>query len=833
MEYLSHIRRDGNRQMDVGQTTTAHLLGVMKYAGRFAEGMHLSKIAQLTGVLHDMGKMCRDFVDYLWDSYRHPENRSKHQKIDHSAVGAQYLWNRFGVHGTDFEKLTSEWAAMVIMSHHAGLDDFLTVEGESPFIRRMDKALDHYEEATRSFFTEVMPEEQLEQLFHEAVREMEVFLERVDKAAGESDEAFYFYRGMTVKFLFSVLLDADRLQTANFMNDTDFEKHWDTESLWDSFSEKLERRLQSFPRPDNPQQSRIFDARKGISDACLASAERAPGLFTLSVPTGSGKTLASMRFALAHAKKYRKQRILVVIPYTSIIDQNAAEIRNVFQLDYFDEELLEHHSNVLTDTDWKERAKEEQSAKKEGKTANYEESEPEDYSEDSERRRATTERWDVPIIFTTQVQFLNTLFAGGTKSLRRLHALENSIIIFDEIQTLPVKCTYLFNEAMNFLKEFAGVTAVLCTATQPELSELKVPLKKAAEAEIVNNLADIFSVFQRVRIENHAAPGGSSADEIAAHIWHDAMERGNVLCIVNTTASARRIYQSLCAYMETQEVKIKLIHLSTKLCPAHRRKLLETIREHLKPAAPERLICVSTQLIEAGVDVSFATVYRALAGFSSIAQAAGRCNRHGEMPYGVVKIFQLESERLDKLEDIRRGMDVAERMLHDYSADTILSPTVMQKYFLRYYQDCRNMLMSYPTTTKGTLYDLLSFNEMGDNAQQARGDECGLLDYQAFRSAGREFSVIDQYNVGVLVPYEHGADLIEEFESGIIYEKKIFYKKMKESQQYMVNLYSYEIDALGGYIKETKGGVLVLDECAYDKALGVKVKGLSDELLCF
>ena len=822
MEYLSHIRRDEQRRQDVGQTTRDHLLGVMEYAGRFAVGMHLEHMARLIGALHDMGKMCRVFVDYLWDSYQHPENRFQHERIDHSAVGAQYLWEQYGRHGTDAEQLTCEWAAMVIMSHHAGLYDYLDGSGESPFSGRLDKSLVHYEESTNNFFAEVLDRKQLDELFHAAVREVETLCRRIDKVTGNNDKVFHFYRGMAIKFLFSILVDSDRLQTANFMYNTDLEKQWAVDNLWDDFSEKLECKLQSFSQPANLQQKKIMDARRGISESCLSSAKRQPGIFTLSVPTGSGKTLASMRFALAHAKKYNKKRILVVIPYTSIIDQNADEIRKVFQRKASDEVILEHHSNVLPDSDWKEQATGT------GRAIWDEEG---DYSEKAEHRRAMAERWDVPIIFTTQVQFLNTLFDGRAKSLRRLHSLEDSVIIFDEIQTLPVRCTYLFNEAMNFLKDFAGVTAVLCTATQPELSDLQVPLRKAADAEMVADLNEVFDAFQRVRINNICVPGGQTSDAMAEVIWRDAVKHGNVLCIVNTTASARRIYRSLLVYRKQQDEDMTLIHLSTKLCPAHRKKLLKQIRDNLDGSV--KIICISTQLIEAGVDVSFAVVYRALAGFSSIAQAAGRCNRHGEMPCGIVKIFNLEHEKLDKLEDIRRGMDVAVRMLGNYPADKILTPPVMQTYFQRYYQECRQSMLAYPTKTRGTLYDWLSDNEMGYNAQEEKGIECNLIDYQAFRSAGREFYVIDQCTVSVVVPYGKGKALIDSLEDKTETGAAVF-QKQKELQQYMVNLFSYEVRALceKKMIRETPIGIPVLLQDAYDEALGVVLDKEFDELLC-
>lgn len=233
--------------------------------------------------------------------------------------------------------------------------------------------------------------------------------------------------------------------------------------LWGEFSVNLEKKLKSFPMPQKETAKKIAGLRQKISDDCLGAAQNAPGIYKLSVPTGGGKTLAGMRFALRHAQLYGKKRIIFVIPYTSIIEQNAKEIRDIFGCD---EAILEHHSNVL----------------------------PEDIAgEDSESmdwRHLLTERWDVPVIFTTQVQFLNALFAGDGSSMRRLHALEDSILIFDEIQTLPVRCTHLFNAAMNFLQEFCRVTAVLCTATQPPLERMECPLAICGKAELTTEQTD-------------------------------------------------------------------------------------------------------------------------------------------------------------------------------------------------------------------------------------------------------------------------------------------------------------------------------------------------------
>ena len=512
-----------------------------------------------------------------------------------------------------------------------------------------------------------------------------------------------------------------------------------------------------------------------------------------------------MRFALQHAQIYQKKRIIVVIPYTSIIDQNVKEIRDIFHMD---DAILEHHSNVITEDD----------------------------GEDMERmdfRRILTERWDVPVIFTTQVQFLNTLFAEDNSSLRRLRALEDSIVIFDEIQTLPVRCTYLFNAAMNFLKAFSRVTAVLCTATQPPLEQLKFPIEISNHADLTSDTAEVFEGFRRVQVENRCEDGGSSVDEIAGEIVHAAEEIGDVLCIVNLTAQARSLCEAVSERTQISEQDIHVVHLSTKMCPAHRKAVLRTVREELdarRKYPEQRLICISTQLIEAGVDVSFPVVYRALAGFSSIAQAAGRCNRHGEMERGIVRLFSFANENISRLVDIQQGKKIALDMLYHAEADTVLSPHTMELYFRKFYKGYTERDMRFPMKNTNTIFDLLSRNDAGFQRAEENGDDPNLWFSHAFRDAGYAFEVIDSHTESVLVPYAGGKPTILAFNDRYFDRKKIG-EQMRTAQQYMVNLFSYELKKLSslGALRQTESGVMALREEYYNDTFGVQMEEQSNE----
>ncbi len=717
-QYFAHIRRDGSKEQLMG----AHLLRVGNLMKEDAARIGLSSLAYLIGVLHDLGKCTAEFAEYLDWCHKHPEDNSRKGTVDHSSAGGQFLMQRYGRRG-DSALLTVHIAALVIFSHHTGLMNYLGEDGVSDFLRRMEK-IDVPEVDLSYYFTHVLSEADIDKLFEEAVCEFSALDVKIISYAAEGSEMYYFVWGMIHKLLLSMLVDADRLDSAEFELGEVRERVWDTSAIWKDFSDKLEQKLAGFTLPSELKAKEIAHLRQKISEDCLKSAEALPGIYRLCVPTGGGKTLASMRFALQHAQIYQKKRIIVVIPYTSIIDQNVKEIRDIFHMD---DDILEHHSNVMTEDD----------------------------GEDTERmdfRRILTERWDVPVIFTTQVQFLNTLFAGDNSSLRRLRALEDSIVIFDEI---------------------------------------------------------------------------------AGEIVHAAEEIGDVLCIVNLTAEARSLCEAVSERTQISERDIHVVHLSTKMCPVHRKEVLRTVREELdarRKYPEQRLICISTQLIEAGVDVSFPVVYRALAGFSSIAQAAGRCNRHGEMERGIVRLFSFTNENISRLVDIQQGKKIALDMLYHAEADTVLSPHTMELYFRKFYQGYTERDMRFPMKTTNTIFDLLSRNDAGFQRAEENGDDPNLWFSHAFHDAGYAFEVIDSHTESVLVPYAGGKSMILAFNDRYFDRKKIG-EQMRTAQQYMVNLFSYELKKLSslGALRQTESGVMALREEYYNDTFGVQMEEQSNE----
>lgn len=452
----------------------------------------------------------------------------------------------------------------------------------------------------------------------------------------------------------------------------------------------------------------------------------------MTVPTGGGKTLASLRFALEHAKlsmseEHPIERIIYVIPYTTIIDQNARRVREILEHDESERGriVLECHSNLLEESD-------------------------------TPTNRILSENWDAPVVFTTNVQFLETIFSRSPNRARRMHQLANSVIIFDEIQTLPIKTVHLFCSAVNFLVEKCGTSVLLCTATQPLLNGVEKKygaLNYGHDAEITPEPEKLFDSLKRVKIYSRMKPGGYSTKELADMAREKQREFGTLLVIVNTTSAARKLYEELSA----QTSGTAVFHMSARMCPAHRMDVLDRISSAL--AAREHLICVATSVMEAGVDADFACVIRSVAGFDSIVQAAGRCNREGLAKAGFVYIVNPSDEDLSMIADVREGRNCAERVIDEARSgcvageEDILSLANIERYF-RYYFYAKQDEMRYRVKDErsDTLLNMLSCNRLTHGGPQTLR--------QAFATAGRLFEAIDAPTEGVIVPYGDGADII-------------------------------------------------------------------------
>lgn len=790
--HIAHINLTTKKE----QTVAEHCQSVGDYCKYFGTKIGIQETAALAGYLHDFGKDMDKFEVYLRYSIAHPDDFSQKGKINHSSAGAKYVFENYW-EGDQFQRLTAQILALVICGHHGGLSDIISLDGLDDFAKRINPDKDiSFDECLQNFTKNYIKIPQLAEYFFKSRDEIVEIISRMK----ETKIFDSFTMQLVVKYMFSCLIDADRLDTYNFMEDKQQgETDINTSNLWIELSGRLEVAMSKFTK-----NNKVDLLRGEISDACKNFAYNRPGIYQLCVPTGGGKTLSSLRYALEHAsiKEFKKERIFYIIPYTTIIDQNARVIKNILECN---DVILEHHSNLVADN------------------------EHQDY-------KLLTERWSSPIILTTMVQFLNTLFAGGTQDVRRMHNLANSIIILDEIQSVPIKCIHMLNSALNFLSKLCNTTVILCTATQPLLAETDKPLQLSTPVNIIENVEEKFRQFKRVNLVDRRINGGYSTTELADFVLERMESLNNTLVVLNTKNSVKDLFNQLCQLNKVlpSNERFSIFHLSTNMCPKHRVEVLDEIKGKLDK---DRVICISTQLIEAGVDISFQCVVRAIAGFDSIAQAAGRCNRHGEKPCSNVYIVNIKEESLSKLPDIKEGKACTERILDEFRDNPesfdgdLLSPKVNQRYYQYYFYN-RKKEMNYNMKDKNaTLYDLLSTNTKGINAFNDRnGCKPQYPINQAFKTAGENFSVIENKTKGVIVPFGEGRRLIAKINGNCnLGQLKNF---IKEAQQYSVNLYENDIKKIDNGIFPLKnGGILALREEFYDDDLGVITEGKFMEAL--
>jgi len=796
-----------------------HLLETSSISGQLAAKLNLGLVGELLGLMHDFGKYSRKFQKYIHDetSLFNPdlddeENTPNGSKVDHSTAGAQWVYRELRKFGAaqGIGELFGQMLGLCIASHHGeGLIDCLDGEGNAVWKKRFEKddELTHLEECEQN------ADKAVQQKAHELAGEnlIRSLLKAVKPILSDSiinEKTKEFYLGCLTRFLFSCLIDADRINSSDFEREAQKEVRRLTEKPdWKPAIDKLEAKLAGFEN-----RYPIDEIRRRISDDCLKRAADSQGIYTLTVPTGGGKTLASLRYALHHAQKHNLDRIIYIIPYTSIIDQNAQAVREILGEDW----VLEHHSNL----------------------------EPE---KQSWQDKLLSENWDKPIVFTTMVQFLDAWFGGGTRGARHIHPMTNAVLIFDEIQTLPVKCVHLFCNVLNWLTIFGKSTAVLCTATQPLLGESGLQnfpkdkresiaarglLKQPAHAEIMGKHRDLDKLFadlSRVKIRFNEKAGGWNVNEAGAFLLEQFQTTQSCLFIVNTKKWAQELYQ----YCQRQNVPPEaLFHLSTHQCAAHRKAIFDTIKARLENKQP--VICISTQLIEAGVDISMACVIRALGGLDSIAQAAGRCNRHGEKEgKGQVWVLNLQEQDFMRiLPDIQAGKTHAERVFRDFAGQDILQPAAMERYFGYYfYQRSDEMAYSVKNSATGSLLDWLSDNALNPYGEKnnKRRKLLPLL-MQSFKSAGRAFQAIDAPTRAVIVPYGEGEKLIAKLCGE--WDPKEMYDAKKKAQRYSVNVFPNVWDKLQkeNALHETieDSGIYYLDERYYNNEFGLSLDETSE-----
>lgn len=777
--FYSHYRAEDG----VYQTNQAHARNVAALAETYCRIPLLKKTVWLTGLHHDDGKNTETWQSYFRASLERGGGR---EKEDHSTLGGLVMgWYDSG-------SCFLEMVQAAIYMHH-GIADCISVQDSSALLeKRKNKysweAVAQAAETARELF----PEVDMEKCCKDAKRDLIQLINQIQEfSKKEAGKYLYgpvtFYIGMCERMLLSCLIDADWRDTSDFMAGRETlagMTETDMQAVWSEGIRHLEARLEGFS-----VEGLVGTYRKKISEQCKAAAFSGHTLFQLTVPTGSGKTLSSLRFALHCAQEYHKRHIFYIAPFKSILEQNADEIRKTLG----DPNLvLEHHSDVVQTDD-----------------------------EQFWRYERLIENWDEsPVVVTTAVQLLNTLFKENRKCIRRFHSLCDSVIIFDEVQALPIKIVELFNMAVNFLTKVCNSTVVLCTATQPLFSEIKEN-KMLPCARMTERSADDEKAFLRVTYHNCVPDCGSglSAEQAADFALEQAVRFHQVLMILNTKSAARRVYDALEGRTEGA-----LYYLSTQMCARHRSDVLREIKEKL--LSDEPVICISTQLVEAGVDFSFRCVIRSLAGLDNLIQAAGRCNRDGKLDMGHVYLIKMspETETVSSLPDIRKAQDAMLQFLNAYEKNSEMFGYRMDSeqsimLFYQFYFYAQQDEMCYQVELGGVstnLADMLSLNkEFAPKRKDIRLK-------QAFKSAGEQFRVIEETGGrDVIVAYGKGMELIRRLQT----KQDAIQKKMmiRSLQRYTVHLPDNLLRKLGSHALRAieENTMLLLDERYYSEKTGV------------
>lgn len=743
MNHIAHINVSTDGQVSE-HALIGHLKKVSALAGGFASEFNGQDWASLAGLWHDLGKYRIGFQRYIRQQNKdkaeqaHIENKVVGKEKTHSAAGA--LWA--------IQKLPTPFGdilAYLIASHHAGLYNWTDLE------QRLNSS-DSQKELQEALEAKVPTE----------ILETTLFTPDGRSIPGQS-AGFSLW----VRMLFSCLVDADFL---------------DTESFFDS---GLATRRQGFPNLDDmlttfnaymhekstsASATHVNTIRADILNQCREKAKMPPGFFSLDVPTGGGKTLSSLAFALEHAKKYQKKRIIYAIPYTSIIEQTADVFRDAFK-SLGHEVLIEHHSQA--------------------------DSEPE---QETARSRLACENWDASLVVTTNVQLFESLFAAKTSRCRKLHNLVNSVIILDEAQQLPTQFLQPILDCLNLLVKHYGVSVVLCTATQPMLSstvyfDARKNLRGLENVrEIIEQPDKLHEALKRVSVElPHSWQTITSWESVASSL----IKEDRVLCIVNTRNSAKELFKLM---------PEGTLHLSTRLCGAHRAEIIRQIKHRLqtKQDKPDDspLRVISTQLVEAGVDLDFPVVWRALAGLDSIAQAAGRCNREGKLDkFGRVVVFipPVAIPTGDLLTAANACKDILEP-----NEQNPLSRTMFKKYFTHFYYNS--------DTDQKRICELLKIS--GNNNLSVQ-----------FKNAAEAFKLIDDDGATVVVWYEPKRDEIDTLINTV---KKDGPQRwlMRKLQRYMVTVRKTEAERMlqRGDVELPMPGLYVQAvDGIYDSSLGLMI----------
>lgn len=732
--FVAHVSEDGTRFESVEE----HLKAVSEMAARFAEPLGASSWARVVGLAHDAGKYS--------DAFQRRILRNG-PKVDHSTAGAFEL-----------ESVAAGMLSYCVAGHHGGLPNGGTqIDDGGSLLGRLKTAECGGIPDYSAFRSDVVLPEVDPPVF---------------KTAPRTNEDSAFSLSMLTRMVFSCLVDADFLCTEAFMTGKSRERV-QADPL-PELRDRIEKHLEGF----YPPKGLVNEARCGMLDDCLAASRKKPGVFSLTAPTGSGKTFGLLRFALNHAceQQPRMQRIICAIPYTSIIEQNAAVYREVLG----ENNVLEHHSS-------------------------FDYGDSEDPNSPFNRMKLAAENWDVPVVVTTNVQFFESLFASKTSRCRKLHNIANSVILLDEAQMIPTKFLRPCVKSLAELVKNYGCSVVLCTATQPCL-EGYFRNEGLIVEEISGNPRDLSKSLKRV---TYRSDGKLDDEQIANAL----LEYDQALCIVNSRKQARCLFDRL----KDSGCDDGVYHLTTMMHSAHRKRVLASITERLQRG--ERCIVVATCLVEAGVDLDFPVVYRAVAGVDSLVQAAGRCNREGKRAAqdSEVHLF-VPTDPYSIPADVGQRAQVAQSVLPgllEASVEPLDVESQVPAYFERLYL----------AKGESQLDEKKIVQRMSQNSPQK-----GIAIFP-FEDVGRDFKLIEEGSTPLVIPCEENEDALERARDGVLSRGD-----WRTLSRYSVSLYTSDIRALddAGAIESLTSDIYVLlDGAFYSDDVGLDiVRAGGDALFC-
>lgn len=664
------------------------------------------------------------------------------------SAAAKMLYDLFGQN----EKMFAEFLSLIALSQKYGLIDCISPVGENGLLKclnRVDKlSFESMSKLKNIINLEKIKTELIDMFYKISVDE-------------KTSQMIMFKMGLLARMVSACLIEDAKTKALNLLNPT----LKVTFVAWDKLSDGFEKYLLN----KNFAQHEVTTLRQTISDTCLKLSNIKKGIYKLVAPTGGGKTLSSLRFAINHAKHHNLERIIYVVPNFSTTEQITETIKIFLKSQKIEPQILAEYISNLDDD--------------------------------------IIENWDAQIVVTTMNQFLNTFFGAGIGNTQRMSSLLNSVIIFDEIESLPINSIYMFNAAIAFLYEICGTSALLCTATQIILDRVKFPLT-------VSNLFTAPKFPDRTIVNNLFSGRKMSFGQIKEL----ALKTRNCLIIVNTKESARNLWEYL-----KKNTNITIKHLSTNMCPQNRINTLAETRELLMENKP--VICVSTQFIEAGADINFKSVIRAMAGLDSILLAAGKCNRNGkEKEPQNVYIVEIEDEDLTNLAEVRIASNCGRELISNHKSCN-LDGKAMEAFYSSYLLKRQNeMIYRVEEGLEDDLFNLLSSNTVAVSAAMKLSITPNVLFNQAFFTASKNFSSADQLTRWVIVPYgKVGNSILKAIEKC---EKKTKLKRLfRKIQRFTIELTKKDFESLRAkkkiYKVRSDLQVYVLDLKQYSSDYGI------------